>query len=1441
MAKSRAQQAAIAISMKKAGKKPKRMLKGGKSKTLNKVSKQLAKASKLHAAQSKKIGKLARTMQKGGEYTIKPKETLGEIASAKGISVDELLALNPQIKDRDTVRAGQTIITEAPSESFFGDLNLPSGKKIAKEFLQSATGINQADVLGLIPANVKAFVSDITGIGREEGITEKDLNNREKKALREAIKRAEEKGRNTIGYSEFATTSSPKTKGQDVGGGSFLQNFAPITKYFDPDYSMKTLLGQAKFKKNKDGTYTVTDQYDFNDASKAGFKGVIADIKDQGIIGLSPYKFARNIARNFGSAPGEGMDVNITFQKGGIKPSTIAMSSDTIQGISMDQNAAKIKFERNIKKEGLNPASRIVKQNTQVLKDKDGNFIYRYIMPTEKKHGGVHSDSKVFMKRMGYYQAGGLNQTPMYGSNTIPGTPETAAITYQEADQARLKALEEQLKEAQESTKFQDEAEAEVQKQAATISSIEQGVSQGVKGLDKIGVFDKLKEQGAQRLAKQATKDLIGQAGLRLGTESAGQLGKTIAPKLFEKVTMSAVPSTSSLPASLANFSAPTINMPTSALSLSTPGASPLAQSAISSGAGASKGLIGSVGPGGIGAVASLAGEGLKMASDDQDATTMNVGESIGSGLSGVGTGIGAAMGTAALLGSSLGPLGTAAGAIGGAIYGLGKGLITRGKARKEEAKAEEKKKEEVQRIASKQKLEALKSKEYSGFDFGADIRQRGGFSGALDNIQDGLTLAGLAGPAGPFADIANTFISAGRGLYSGVTGDTEAAKKHALNTGVNLISAIPVIGDTLSAPRAVKAGANLAQKAIVKGKKVKAGANVLQAANIINPTGTFKPSVDMNQTFASETTGVRPPIIPELLNLPKVPQQPPIPKIGPSTRKHGGVKLPGGMAKPIPGSDAIEFKGRSHAQGGIMVDPMTEVEGNETMDQVTMKKGGKRDYFFSQHLKMGGKSFAQRHKDILKKGGSQRDIDALAKLQEKKAGRNPNTVKLGAGGYYQGGGAPPYNPIFNVSSVVPQDNTLIQQGPTGLFENLRPSNEFINKQIQMRDDIMSGKLVYDPVTNSFVPAENSTTEKKEEKKEEKKKTNTKPKEDEKEEQRETFEFTPMPTRPVDLSKITFNPLQPFQGFPTNTNFLTQDSDGDGIPDYVDFTDNSSDPTIPLADTRTTDVEETTNVDESQISEEDKNIINKANSGADLTDFEEKALRRLRRDVPGLAIGAGVAQLIGPAYAFFKKDRVAEQMGAPGRIKAPTLDRVSFNTERAANAADNRAMNRFIETSGIGPAGIIAKMSAYRRKQEGDMKIAAQESRINTQIANREAQMAQQADIRNVANRMQVDQINTGLREAQLAANEDRRLEAIDAFTERTAGLAGDLMSYKATERLARATGDMGIYERDRLRNFLKNQVNPRTGKPYTNADIAELFNKRFGEAQATKEDKKDE
>ena len=119
--------------------------------------------------------------------------------------------------------------------------------------------------------------------------------------------------------------------------------------------------------------------------------------------------------------------------------------------------------------------------------------------------------------------------------------------------------------------------------------------------------------------------------------------------------------------------------------------------------------------------------------------------------------------------------------------------------------------------------------------------------------------------------------------------------------------------------------------------------------------------------------------------------------------------KLPGGVMMNIPGTDAIEFRGQTHKQGGIMMDEQTEVEDGETMDQVTLQGGQNRDYFFSSYLKKDGKSFADIHKDILNRGGSQEEINYLAAMQEKAANRDPNKIQsAGLGGVmkYQEGGA---------------------------------------------------------------------------------------------------------------------------------------------------------------------------------------------------------------------------------------------------------------------------------------------------------------------------------------------------------------------------------------------------------------------------------------------------
>lgn len=119
--------------------------------------------------------------------------------------------------------------------------------------------------------------------------------------------------------------------------------------------------------------------------------------------------------------------------------------------------------------------------------------------------------------------------------------------------------------------------------------------------------------------------------------------------------------------------------------------------------------------------------------------------------------------------------------------------------------------------------------------------------------------------------------------------------------------------------------------------------------------------------------------------------------------------KVPGGKIVPIEGTDAVEFIGRSHEKGGVTIDKNTEVEGGETMDQVAMSNNNKQDYIFSKYLKLGGKSFAQRHKEILKGNGSQAEIQQLASMQEKVAGRDSKQVAAYGGFHkYLDGGVKP-------------------------------------------------------------------------------------------------------------------------------------------------------------------------------------------------------------------------------------------------------------------------------------------------------------------------------------------------------------------------------------------------------------------------------------------------
>lgn len=1019
------------------------------------------------------------------------------------------------------------------------------------------------------------------------------------------------------------------------------------------------------------------------------------------------------------------------------------------------------------------------------------------------------------------YQAGGLNQTAMYGDPRM-SDQLMQNIIYEQSD--NQKALEEEARRAEEGDAIaRAEAEQALQRQYAIGNRIEatgqSALRAGAQGLAKIAA-DPLKGQTPNFAGAMIPNAADATASLSSGTAAAAKGALTdaatgaVTDAATDAVTDVATDAAAKGLGKLGTFASKYTNV----------------------------GHAKAFSPYAI--AGNLAGQGIKYLSDDQDATTMNFGEGAGGVVSGMASGAG--------FGSILGPAGTVAGGIVGGLYGLGKGLYQRNQARNTIGNLEQEQEDSRAQIGARMRAEGVKSRSYSGYDFGRTLAKNGGprmyqtagfdmsmlannpiknvpaprqdvltsysdaelaanrakgnevaFNNRMDILGDNLHSAGqyikenpldavqvglggiaigadgipvIGTAASGIADAVNAGISGSRAAYYAKKGDTNKAGFYSMAAGLDGLAAVPGVGNAAGATKMgmlLNKASHLAHgpihvahqgaKAITAGKAATLGTSSLSAKN---------------------------------------------------TFKQGGVKLPGGTMNPIPGSDAVEFKGKSHKQGGILLDEQTEVEGGETMDKVTMKDEGPSDYFFSKYLKLGGRSYAQRHKDILKKGGTQQDIDALAMSQEKTAGRNPGVVEMERGGAYQyqfGGygitnndySNPPLRDLSGLSSSqlnaeiqkvgadprlnqyakdkqltalygqlnsskkgtpVPSVMGLLQKEPSGYFRST-PGN--------------FGKLgEYENAPAAQTPTSTNTS------------TSTAPK----------ATVAPLPTAgPVDEDQVMFDNeqeamagLQPLPTIDTSPAAKGKSSNDDLIMENVD----------------------------AQIAN-----LEAKKEQIGLTKQEERALKRMYRDVPMGAKIAGAAQMLPAAYAFLRKEKSQKLMGPAGRIGSPDLERADYNNERMQNASANRSMGKFIETSGGGPASIISKMAGYSKKQQGDMQIASAEQRANSAIQAQEAQMAQAADTANTRNAMMVDQVNTQMIESQRVADENRRYMALDAAVKSGAGYMGDVMSYKADERLARSLGTMGIYERERLGKSLLGKVNPRTGKTYTKADIAEIYN----------------
>ncbi len=563
-----------------------------------------------------------------------------------------------------------------------------------------------------------------------------------------------------------------------------------------------------------------------------------------------------------------------------------------------------------------------------------------------------------------------------------------------------------------------------------------------------------------------------------------------------------------------------------------------------------------------------------------------------------------------------------------------------------------------------------------------------------------------------------------------------------------------------------------------------------------------------------------------------------------------GGTSVEGGMVTDIPNSDAIEFTGATHEEGGIHPFPDAEVEDGETMDGVTTSDGETKDYFFSDHLKRGGLSYAQHHKNILSEGGSQEDIDYLAKLQEKAANRDPNKIgyaKLGGvmkygGTRYSNGGtfkarSDKANKIieimraqgYNVPDVADLGDENISQNQaylgSGYYGEKNIKSDENRKDFYNRNKDILSKIDMDNDGNPDITSWEDFDPKKH---------TGAFQSGFNDDMMTAFNNDPDLMKAFGDAELTDDDLKQF-GFYTSAN---TDDDTDLDDNFGEYTWSRTpfwkdkDEKKPCPEYQHCPEGQTWKGEpdcrcEGEIIKDDPcpqcpdgtTPVRDENGNCPCTE-EKKIEEKKKRDWQGNLLGLGA--MIPAVMAFTDKpdymespDLVAPGIVKPERVAKQHLDRVDFNDQIARNANDAQAMQKYIETSGGGPANMSNKMMMYAKKQEGDRAIKAQEAKANIAIANEEAVLDNKrkaynaeaaldaskfnvdsqtkAAMENTRNRMLVDEFNRG----SDAATKDRKLNAVQYGLNTLATLYRDKKTREASDNFANAIdGQRGTLER---------------------------------------------
>lgn len=522
-----------------------------------------------------------------------------------------------------------------------------------------------------------------------------------------------------------------------------------------------------------------------------------------------------------------------------------------------------------------------------------------------------------------------------------------------------------------------------------------------------------------------------------------------------------------------------------------------------------------------------------------------------------------------------------------------------------------------------------------------------------------------------------------------------------------------------------------------------------------------------------------------------------------------GGQALKGGAMLPM-SNTAVEFVGNKHNKGGIMLDKQTEVEGGETMDKVMFKQGGAQDYIFSDYLKLGGKTFASRHKNLVKSGASRAQIQELAKLQEqvaKKKGRDENGPR-DPNKIAQAGGVRKYQ-----SGDTPTTTTTISDKPS-YFPNYNYAIQPINVgNIPMEGEVDEGnwKAVFNTPWAKNLGLDPNMTQ---------------------EELMKFYneEYTPMIQKMAkeNPDELTQRARQFAFSNDRNAKHIRQQFNADGS-----LKEGGLDKLVELAtDTKVGPYHSIFALEQKEQEKEKEKEIESSNISTIPGDEEKPDKPDIPKIPPGITIPERPPiippyQTIGPLAALATKyPKVQGAAALPsGRLNLP---RVNFNAERAASAAGLSAANRALENQVAGPASIAARMAQTNSAREANLRTSTAEAQANKELAANEAQINAGISSQNAQRGLQASMFNAQNVNARNQAEYEQNLLGAQGLGTALAQYQNDLMSYKFAERLARAGQIDGEYDRAKMMENMEKDARRNKNSPFRNMT---LYDRRMNAA----------